>query len=74
MEILHVLLFFPVFFASLPDALISAQDTLSLCSPKCFGKPIPGDITLSYQWYLNDTLLPGENTSKILPASMENTL
>lgn len=59
---------FPVFFASLPDALISSQDTLSLCSQSVLENLITGDITLGYQWYLNDTLIPGENTSKILPA------
>ena len=56
-----------VFFALAPVAQIALQDTLQLCRESLIRNLSAGDLSLHYQWYFNDTLIPGENSDDIIP-------
>ncbi len=62
--------FFPVYFAAQPNADFG-PDTIRICN----GLPLLNsgtDLANSYQWYFNNTILPGETTSSIVPQQPGN--
>ena len=61
--------FAPVFFASTPNVELGT-DTSGVCSNGILNNSFVGDFTVHYQWYLNDTLLPGETSTYLYPTSI----
>lgn len=62
--------FFPVYFAEQPNAEFG-PDTIRICN----GVPLLNsgtEMTNTYQWYLNSSIIPGETSSSITPQQAGN--
>lgn len=57
---------YSAFFAATPQVSIGS-DSMGICETAELINSITADFTIQYQWYLNDTLIPGANTGNYKP-------
>lgn len=60
---------YSAFFASTPQVSIGS-DTMGICETAELLNSNTVDFTIQYQWYLNDTLISGANTSNYKPTGV----
>ncbi|MFZ7116206.1 MAG: hypothetical protein ACO1G9_12560 [Bacteroidota bacterium] len=60
---------YSVYFAATPAVAIGT-DTMGICVSNELENSYTTDFTVQYQWYLNDTLIPGATTSNYKPTGV----